>query len=69
MFVQEYVRGIFQPIRWVVKYSMAKVIAGDLAFAARMLSKMSQTVALLVFVQTTIVIVAAYILVLGLKVQ
>lgn len=69
VFIAEYERGLFPPIRWLVGKSLRKAKSGDVVAAARMVSKLSQIHALLVVVHSLLVLVAIGGLAFGLKMQ
>ena len=69
LFMSEFERGLFPPIRWLAGFSMNKIKAGDIVAGARMIAKLSQVQALLVAVQSILALVAVGGLAFSLKMQ
>lgn len=69
IFVTEFERGLFPYQRWLTKKSLAKAKAGDSVASARMIAKLSQVQAMLVLTETLLVIVAAGVLVAGMRLK
>lgn len=69
LFMTEYERGLFPPIRWIASFPMKKAKAGDIVAGARMIAKLSQIHALLVAGQGILALVAVGALAFGLKIQ
>lgn len=69
LYMAEYGRGLFPPIRWIAHSAMKKAKAGDVVAGARMIAKLSQLQTFLVASQSILALVAVGALVLGLKMQ
>lgn len=69
VFITEFERGLFPYQRWLTKKSLTKAKAGDSVASARMIAKLSQVQAMLVLAEALLVIVAAGVLVAGLRIQ
>lgn len=67
LYMTEYERGLFPPIRWIAQSSMKKAIRGDVVAGARMLAKLSQVQALLVACQSLLALLALGALAFGMK--
>jgi hypothetical protein len=68
LYIAEFERGLFPFQRWLARKTLEKAKSGDSVAGARLISKLSQVQAMLVLLEASLVIVAAGILVCGLKV-
>ena len=69
LYIAEYERGLFPPIRWIARAQIKKAISGDLVAGARMIAKLSQVQALLVFWQSVFAVAAIGAMAFGLRLQ
>ena len=69
LYIAEYKRGLLPPIRWIARAQVKKAMSGDLVAGARMIAKLSQVQALLVFWQSVFAVAAVGAMALGLKLQ
>ncbi|MDO8413666.1 MAG: hypothetical protein Q7S51_07760 [Gallionellaceae bacterium] len=69
LYMTEYERGLFPPIRWMARSSMQKAMKGDVVASARMIAKLSQVQALLVACQSLLALLALGALAFGMKMQ
>lgn len=69
LYMTEYERGLFPPIRWLARSSMKKAMLGDVVAGARMIAKLSQVQALLVACQSLLTLLALGALAFGMKMQ
>lgn len=69
LYIAEYERGLLPPIRWIARAQIKKAMSGDLVAGARMIAKLSQVQALLVFCQSVFAVAAVGAMALGLKLQ
>ncbi len=69
LYMTEYERGLFPPIRWMAQRSMKKAMQGDVVAGARMIAKLSQVQALLVACQSLLALLALGALAFGMKMQ
>jgi hypothetical protein len=69
LYMSEYERGLFPPLRWMARSSMNKAMRGDVVAGARMIAKISQIQALLVACQSGLALLALGALAFGMKMQ
>lgn len=67
VFVDESLRGLFPPWRWLFGKHLIRGVAGDLAIAGRMHSKLSQVHSILVLCELALCIWAGYVIACGLS--
>lgn len=68
LYITEFERGLFPFQRWLARQTLDKAKSGDSVAGARLIAKLSQVQAMLVLFEASLVIVAAGILVCGLKI-
>ena len=69
LYMAEYERGLFPPIRWIARSSMKKAMSGDVVAGARMIAKLSQIQTLPVVCQSFFALLALGALAFGMKMQ
>jgi hypothetical protein len=68
-FLEELLKGLLPPVKWIARAQMNKALRGDVVASARMIAKLSQVQALLVVCQSLLALVALGAMAAGLKLQ